>query len=60
MPQIPQPKLITADPTNVEDYEFEPIKGYPMLHWQGKRPFTATRYYPAQRKGATGFASVWK
>jgi len=51
---MPQPKLITPDPTNVEDYEFEPIKGYPMLHWQGKRPFTSTRYYPAQRKEVHG------
>ncbi len=51
---MPQPKLITADPTNVEDYQFEPIKGYPMLHWQGKRPFTSTRYYPAQRKEVHG------
>lgn len=24
--------------TNVEKYEFEPIKGYPMLNWRGKRP----------------------
>ena len=34
--------------TNVEKYEFEPIKGYPMLNWRGKRPFTSTHYYPAQ------------
>ena len=26
--------------TNVEKYEFQPIKGYPMLNWRGKRPFT--------------------
>lgn len=31
--------------TNVEKYEFEPIKGYPMLNWRGKRPFTSTQYY---------------
>ncbi len=37
--------------TNVEKYEFEPIKGYPMLNWRGKRPFTSTQYYPAQLKG---------
>jgi adenine-specific DNA-methyltransferase len=24
---------------SIEDYEFEPIKGYAMLKWQGKRPF---------------------
>lgn len=35
---------------SVEEYKFEPIKGYPMLHWKGKRPFTSTRYYPAQLK----------
>lgn len=37
-------------------YKFEPIKGYPMLHWQGKRPFTSTRYYPAQLKEQHGEA----
>ncbi|MDM3853902.1 hypothetical protein BMF77_pc00080 (plasmid) [Dolichospermum sp. UHCC 0315A] len=39
---------------SVEDYEFEPIKGYPMLRWQGKRPFTSTVYYPAQLKERHG------
>jgi hypothetical protein len=39
---------------NVEDYQFEPIKGYPMLNWRGKRPFTSTRYYPAQLKEVHG------
>jgi len=34
----------------VETYEFEPIKGYPRLHWKGKRPFRSTNYYPAQLK----------
>jgi len=34
----------------VEEYKFEPIKGYPMLHWKGKRPFTSTQFYPAQLK----------
>lgn len=34
----------------VEKYQFEPIKGYPMLNWKGKRPFTNTLYYPAQLK----------
>lgn len=38
----------------VEDYEFEPIKGYPMLNWRGKRPFTSTQYYPAQLKEVHG------
>ena len=39
---------------NVEKYEFEPIKGYPMLNWRGKRPFTSTQYYPAQLKEVHG------
>ncbi|MCK6511916.1 site-specific DNA-methyltransferase [Myxococcota bacterium] len=40
--------------TNVEKFEFEPIKGYPMLNWRGKRPFTSTQYYPAQLKEVHG------
>ncbi|NBV15770.1 site-specific DNA-methyltransferase [Janthinobacterium sp.] len=40
--------------TNVEKYEFEPIKGFPMLNWRGKRPFTSTQYYPAQLKEIHG------
>ena len=38
-------------------FEFEqrqPIKGYPELHWTGKRPYTSTRYYPAQLKECYG------
>lgn len=46
--------LDTASSTNVEKYEFEPIKGYPMLNWRGKRPFTSTQYYPAQLKEVHG------
>jgi hypothetical protein len=42
---LPQTPLET-----VESYQFEPIKGYPMLNWKGKRPFTSTVYYPAQLK----------
>lgn len=53
-----QESLILATPngdtTNVEKYEFEPIKGYPMLNWRGKRPFTSTHYYPAQLKEVHG------
>lgn len=49
-------QLATPDggTTNVEKYEFEPIKGYPMLNWRGKRPFTSTQYYPAQLKEVHG------
>ncbi|MBA5623201.1 site-specific DNA-methyltransferase [Pseudomonas aeruginosa] len=49
-------QLATPDggTTNVEKYEFAPIKGYPMLNWRGKRPFTSTQYYPAQLKEVHG------
>lgn len=39
---------------NVEEYRFEPIKGYQMLNWRGKRPFTSTGYFPAQLKEVHG------
>ena len=39
---------------SVEKYQFEPIKGYPMLNWRGKRPFTSTQFYPAQLKEIHG------
>ena len=39
---------------SVETYEFEPIRGYPMLRWKGKRPFESTQYYPAQLKETYG------
>lgn len=39
---------------SVEDFKFEPIKGHPMLHWRGKRPFEATQFYPAQLKETFG------
>ena len=35
-------------------FKFDPIKGYPMLNWKGKRPFNSTRYYPAQLKEQHG------
>lgn len=40
-------------------FEFEPkktIKGYPELHWTGKRPYRSTVYYPAQLKEVYGEA----
>ncbi|WP_305070236.1 site-specific DNA-methyltransferase [Flavobacterium piscisymbiosum] len=40
--------------TSVEDFNFEPIKGYPMLNWKGKRPFSTTQFYPAQLKETHG------
>lgn len=38
----------------VDEYRFQPIKGYPMLNWHGKRPFTSTQYYPAQHQETHG------
>ena len=41
----------------LETYEFEkrkPIKGFPELHWTGKRPFESTQYFPAQLKEKYG------
>ena len=49
--QLPQ---ANASVNDVEKYKFEPIKGYPMLNWRGKRPFTSTQYYPAQLKEVHG------
>ncbi|NJM09428.1 MAG: site-specific DNA-methyltransferase [Bdellovibrionaceae bacterium] len=45
-----QKKAAAAAETKIENYEFEPIKGYPMLNWKGKRPFTSTQFFPAQLK----------
>jgi adenine-specific DNA-methyltransferase len=50
-----QPYLVNpGDAGSVEEYQFEPIKGYPMLQWHGKRPFRSTRYYPAQLREVHG------
>lgn len=38
----------------VAEYKFEPIKGFPMLNWKGKRPFKGTKYFPAQLKEVHG------
>lgn len=46
-----------ADNNEQMTFEFEPkktIKGYPELHWTGKRPFKSTVYYPAQLKESYG------
>ena len=34
----------TGGVDSVEKYAFAPIKGYPMLNWRGKRPFTSTQF----------------
>src|SRR5262249_22208563 len=53
--QQPELGLRVEKPLNrVEGYKFEPIRGYPMLHWAGKRPFQSTQYYPAQHKETYG------
>lgn len=39
---------------SVEKFQFAPIKGYPMLNWRGKRPFTSTQFFPAQLKEVYG------
>ncbi len=41
----------------MSDFEFErinTIKGYPELHWTGKRPYRGTNYYPVQLKEKYG------
>ena len=44
-----------SDPVDsVGTYQFDPIQGYPMLNWKGKRPFQSTQYYPAQLKETYG------
>ena len=64
MKEAKQAKLGLVESTNqknVEEYRFEPIKGFPMLNWRGKRPFTSTRYYPAQLKEIHGTEKVgWR
>lgn len=37
-----------------EFMERKTIKGYPELHWTGKRPYKSTVYYPAQLKEVYG------
>ena len=45
---------VSESSESLETYEFEPIQGYPMLGWKGKRPFRSTQYYPAQLKEVHG------
>lgn len=50
-----QTKLNVSEPVeSVETYEFDPIQGYPMLNWKGKRSFRSTQYFPAQLKETYG------
>lgn len=53
--------LADAGLEKVENYVFAPIKGYPMLTWRGKRPFSSTQYFPAQLKEIYGpEVSSWR
>jgi len=54
-PSLPKTDVFTQQKdSRVDSFEFEPIRGYPMLNWKGKRPFTSTHYYPAQLKEVYG------
>ncbi len=39
------------------EFDLQPIRGFPELRWTGKRPFTGTQYFPAQRKETYGDSS---
>lgn len=46
-----------AEQMQIETFEFEkrkPIKGYPELHWTGKRPYEFTQNFPAQLRERYG------
>ena len=46
-----------AEQMQIETFAFEkrkPIKGYPELHWTGKRPYESTQYFPAQLRERYG------
>lgn len=46
--------MVNQERQSAATYKFEPVKGYPMLHWKGRRPFDSTQYYPAQLKDRYG------
>jgi len=41
-------------PSEQQIFDFEPIKGFPYIHWKGKQPYTSTQYFPAQCKERIG------
>lgn len=46
-----------SEQLTIDNYEFEArktIKGFPELHWTGKRPFRSTQYFPAQLREKYG------
>lgn len=48
--------LNETDSNGSFNFDSKPIKGLATLQWRGKRPFTSTRYYPAQLKEQHGEA----
>ncbi|WP_255373161.1 site-specific DNA-methyltransferase [Chitinophaga sp. YR627] len=47
-------KMVNQERQSAATYKFEPVKGHPMLHWKGRRPFDSTQYYPARLKDSYG------
>jgi len=46
---------VTMDEQHTFEFEQRPaIKGFPELHWTGKRPYRSTEYYPAQLRESYG------
>ena len=46
---------MTEDKQTTFEFESRPtIKGFPELHWTGKRPYRSTQYFPAQIKERHG------
>ena len=46
-----------SEQLQIETFEFDqrkPIKGFPELHWTGKRPYHSTQYFPAQLRERYG------
>lgn len=50
--------MANAESGELFEFDASPIiKGYPELRWTGKRPYTATQYYPAQLRESYGEAT---
>jgi len=45
---------MTSEQELFETGHKKPIKGFPELHWAGKRPYVSTQYFPAQCKERFG------
>jgi len=46
--------LENSMPQEQQEFVFEPIKGFPYLHWKGKQPYTGTQYFPAKSNACIG------